>query len=97
MRCIIGVVLFVILYFGSLAIGRQIVVVRAANNGATAKTADRAGGRFVADYHAYLMAGSGLIALAGCALPTLLAPKGITSEAELYEREFRKYQAAGRR
>ncbi len=74
MRCVIGVVLFVVLYFGSCAALREITIARTVANSPThsRRVGERVAYRTLKKYHALVAVAAGLVALGGCALPTLL-------------------------
>ena len=64
MRAIFAIVWFVILYTGALkGAGWAYTQVAAQKTGSTI-IAQRAGKRFAAEYHAYIMAGTGLVTIA---------------------------------
>jgi hypothetical protein len=77
MRCLIGMTLFLVLYFGSCKLLGEIVCTatiandprHSATNGRIAK-AD-----FLKKYHALIAVGAGAVALLGCGLPALLATR----------------------
>ena len=64
MRCVLGFVLFVVLYFGSCTILGEIVH----------KTSGRAAkAEVLRKYHALVAVGAGIVTLFCCSVPTLLA------------------------
>lgn len=63
MRCLVGFLLFVVLYFGSCNVVQQAVTVRSGKAAAA---------RMLKTWHAPIAVVTGLVVLAGCALPTLL-------------------------
>lgn len=84
MRCVIGIVLFIVLYFGSLNVVGEIVRARAlANDPAhSQRLAQRARHEALRKWHAALATGAGIIAITVCALPTVLSRVAERSEAE---------------
>jgi hypothetical protein len=63
MRCVLGFVLFVVLYFGSCAI----------LDGIVRKTSGRAAAvEVIRKYHALVAVGAGIVTLLCCSVPTLL-------------------------
>ena len=64
MRAVFAIVWFVLLYMGALkGVGWAASQVAAQQTGSTVM-AQRAGKRFAAEYHAYVMAASGLVTIA---------------------------------
>lgn len=91
MRCVVGVVLFVVLYFGGLQLLGEIVTARAiANDGYSQKAARTAGAKVVSKYHAVVAVGAGVLAIVGCSLPTMLIRLSERSEQRAYGREFER-------
>jgi hypothetical protein len=74
MRCVIGIVLFIVLYFGSCNLLGEVVKARAlANDPARSeRLAQRARYQFLQNWHAALATGAGLVAISACALPSVL-------------------------
>jgi hypothetical protein len=85
MRCIVGFVLFVVLYFGGLQVFGSIVMARALEEGYSQKAAKRAGAKAVSKYHAVWAVGSGILAIGACCVPTLLIRANERSEWRAYE------------
>jgi len=84
MRCVIGIVLFIVLYFGSLNVVGEIVKARAlANDPAhSQRLAQRARHEALRKWHAALAVGAGVVAITVCALPTVLARMNERTESE---------------
>ena len=76
MRCVIGVVLFVVLYFGGCMV---------LNEAVTAHSGKVAAARVLKTYHAPVAVAAGLVAIIGCSLPTVLLRKSERSEWQEYE------------
>jgi hypothetical protein len=74
MRCVIGVVLFVVLYFGSCKLLGEIVSARSSANNPrqSQKAARSAGAKAVTKYHALVAVGAGAVSLLACSLPWLI-------------------------
>lgn len=74
MRCFVGVILFLVLYFGSCHLLREGVAAMTfrSGQGYTQKESQRAGTQAVKKYHALVAVGTGLVALLACSLPSLL-------------------------
>jgi len=86
MRCVAGVVLFIVLYFASLQLVKEIVTARAiANDGYSPKAAATAGRNAMSKYHAILAAGSGVVSIVACCLPSILMRMSERSERRAYE------------
>ena len=80
MRCVIGFVLFVVLYFGSCTTLGEIV----------RKTSGRAAeAEVLRKYHALVAVGAGIVSLFCCSVPTLLA-KASQREFERLEAEWNR-------
>jgi hypothetical protein len=80
MRCVLGFVLFVVLYFGSCTILGGIV----------RKTSGRAAEADVLrQYHALVAVGAGVVTLLGCSVPTLLE-RASRREFERLEAEWNR-------
>ncbi|HVU85727.1 MAG TPA: hypothetical protein VHD36_00275 [Pirellulales bacterium] len=75
MRCIAGVVLFVVLYFGSCWLLGEAVRITTIRNDPrhSAWAGQSAKAAVLKKYHALVAVGAGLVSIAGCALPTILA------------------------
>ena len=88
MRCIIGLVLFLVLYFGSLKVLGEISTAVAMRNDPGMSQRRRAiGNRTMSKYHAILAAGSLVIAIGGCALPTILLKRNERANWEQFGEE----------
>jgi hypothetical protein len=73
MRCFIGFVMFLVLYFGGCATLKAVV---------TKASGPWVGAQAVTKYHAAVAVGAGIVSLHMCSLPTLLSrPRNID---ELY-------------
>jgi hypothetical protein len=79
MRCVVGVLLFVVLYFGSCMVLKEAVTVRSGKAAAA---------RVLKTYHAPVAVAAGIVAIVGCTLPTLLMRM---SERSAW-REYEDYQ-----
>ncbi|MCE5267331.1 MAG: hypothetical protein LLG00_05545 [Planctomycetaceae bacterium] len=77
MRCIVGLVLFVVLYVGSCGLLGKVVADWALRNGQAYSQRDaiQAGHRAIRKYHPHVAVGVGLVTLLICAAPTLLAKR----------------------
>ncbi len=75
MRCITGVALFLVLYFGSCWLLGEIVRTTAIRNDPRHSTwaGQSAKADVLKKYHALVAVGAGVASIAGCALPTVLA------------------------
>lgn len=84
MRCILGFVLFVVLYFGSCNLLGEIVRARAvANDPAhSQRLAQKARHEFLRVWHAPLAVAAGVVAIGVCALPSVLIKMNERSEAD---------------
>jgi hypothetical protein len=84
MRCVIGIVLFIVLYFGSCNLLGEVVRARAlANDPAhSQRLAQRARHEALRVWHAPLAVGAGIVAIAVCALPTVLTRMNERAESE---------------
>jgi hypothetical protein len=78
MRCVIGFVLFVVLYFGSCSI-LGAVVRKTSGPSASAEALRK--------YHALVAVGAGAVSLLACSLPTMLA-RASRREFERLEAEW---------
>jgi hypothetical protein len=89
MRCVIGLVVFLVLYFGSLKLLSEFSTAIALRNdpGMSQRTARAIGNRTMQKYHAILMAGSLVIAIGGCALPTILLKRNERANWEQFGEE----------
>lgn len=74
MRCLVGFVLFVVLYFGGCALLGKYVATNALQTGQvhSQKAAELAGRQVVKKYHPHLAVGVGLAVLLMCSVPSLL-------------------------
>jgi hypothetical protein len=74
MRCFVGFVLFVVLYFGSLKVLSEGVAAMSLRSGQaySQREAQRVGTAVAQKYHALVAVGAGVAALLACAVPTLL-------------------------
>ena len=74
MRCLVGFVLFVVLYFGGYALLGQYVATNALQTGQvhSKMAAEMAGRHVVKKYHSHLAVGVGLTVLLVCSIPTVL-------------------------
>lgn len=77
MRCIVGIVLFLVLYFGSCNLLGEIVrTVAIRNNPQHSVSVGRAAqANALRKYHALVAVGAGAVTILGCSLPTLLMRK----------------------
>ena len=80
MRCVVGLVLFIVLYFGSCRVLSEAVTVR--HGKATAQ-------RVLKTWHAPIAVAVGLITITGCTLPWLLMRMNERNKW----REFEDYQS----
>jgi hypothetical protein len=85
MRCIVGFVLFVVLYFGGLQVFGSIVTAQALEEGYSQKAAKRAGAKAVSKYHAVWAVGAGVLAIGACCVPSLLIRMNEQSQRRAYE------------
>lgn len=76
MRCVVGLVLFLVLYFGSCKMLKEAVTLRSGKAAAT---------RVLKTYHAPVAVVAGLVAIVGCSLPTLLMRMSERSEWREYD------------
>ena len=85
MRCVIGLVLFVVLYFGSCHVTGEVIGAWTLHNqqGYSATGARELGSQFVGKYHALIAVGAGMVTLLACSLPTMLLRKS-EREAEAW-------------
>ena len=99
MRCVIGVVLFLVLYFGSCKLLGEITSARAiANNPRQSQRASRAAGaKVVTKYHALVAVGAGVVTIFACSLPWLLARMSRRNEWADYAREQSRLTMPSRR
>jgi hypothetical protein len=74
MRCIVGLTLFLVLYFGSCRILYEGVTAMTfrSGHGYSQREAQRAGAEAVRKYHALVAVGAGAASLLACSVPTLL-------------------------
>jgi hypothetical protein len=88
MRCIFGLVLCVVLCYGGIqALYAVATASAAANNpGISQRDAQAAGWEVVHKYHAHVYVVAGLITIAVCSLPTLLAKHTGFNEEEEWHR-----------
>lgn len=84
MRCIIGIVLFIVLYFGSCNLLGEIVRVRtlASDPAHSQRLAQKARHEFLRVWHAPLAVGAGLVAIGVCALPSVLVRMNERAESD---------------
>lgn len=84
MRCIIGFVLFVVLYFGSCNFLGEVVKMQAlANDPAQSqRRALKVRHEFLRKWHAAIAVGAGVAAIGACALPTILMRMNERAESE---------------
>jgi len=96
MRCIVGVVLFLILYFGGCAVlGGVAGAIAGANDPRHAKSVGRvAGANAVTKYHALVAVGAGAVSLLACCLPTLLVKMNERNERRMYADELERSSRA---
>src|SRR5687768_20711 len=94
MRCIIGLVLFLVLYFGTCSQLDDIVagVLQLNDPNYSRAAAMSVGAGVVKKYHAVVAVVVGLVTLLGCALPSLLSGR---SEAEAWSRYDRDVERGG--
>lgn len=88
MRCIVGVVLFLVLYFGGCNVLGAAVAAR--HGGYSHRAAATAGAQAVTKYHALVAVGVGVVAILGCSLPTLLLKYGQRNECEGFDQDQRR-------
>ncbi len=88
MRCIVGLVLFLFLYFGSCKLLREIAGAMAvANDPAHSQRVGRAvGARAVKKYHALVAVGAGAVAFLSFSLPVLLVRSSERNEESAWHR-----------
>jgi hypothetical protein len=74
-RCIAGIVLFLVLYFGSCWFLGEVVRATTIRNDPrhSASAGQRAKADVLKRYHALVAVAAGIVTIAGCALPTTLA------------------------
>jgi hypothetical protein len=96
MRCIVGVVLFLVLYFGGCAVlGGVAGAIAGANDPRHAKSVGRvAGANAVTKYHALVAVGAGTLSILCCCLPTLLVKMNERSEQRMYAEELQRSSRA---
>jgi len=89
MRCVIGLVLFVVLCYAGIRTLDSVMTKRELANDPTMsqRAAETAAWETVKGYHAYVYAGAGLITLALCCLPKLLDRQGSFNEEGAWRRE----------
>jgi hypothetical protein len=77
MRCIAGIVVFIVLYFGSCwLLGEMAQAVAIRNDPGHSVFAGRqAKADVLKRYHALVAVGAGTVTILGCALPTILASR----------------------
>ncbi len=87
MRCIVGVVLFGVLYFGSCALLGEIVRARAVTNHPlhSQKVGTKTRARVLKKYHALVAVGAGVVTIVGCSLPSVLLRMSERSEWRQYK------------
>jgi hypothetical protein len=78
MRCIIGLVLFVVLCYGGIQWLKSYAAARelASDPSLSQRAAETAAWKVVKDYHAYVYVAAGVITIALCSLPKLLDKQG---------------------
>lgn len=94
MRCVFGLVLCVVLcYCGLQTLGAVATAMAAADNPhLSQRAAEAAGWKVVEKYHAVVYVASGLITLAVCSLPTLLARRSGFNKDEAWRHLERTQQ-----
>ena len=75
MRCLLGFVMFVVLYFGSCSVLGEVVAAMTLKSGQgySERGAQKVGKEFVYKYHAVVAVATGIVTLLTCCLPTLAA------------------------
>jgi hypothetical protein len=96
MRCIVGVVLFLVLYFGGCAVlGAVAGGIAGANDPRHARSVGRvAGANAVTKYHALVAVGAGTVSLLCCCLPTLLVKMNERNQWRQYAEELERSSRA---
>jgi hypothetical protein len=86
MRCLVGLVLFLVLYFGSCRVIGEVVAAMTLRSGQgySRRGAELAAFEFVHTYHALIAVGAGALTLLACSLPTLLLKMGQREEWQYY-------------
>ncbi len=84
MRCVIGIVLFIVLYFGSCNLLGEVVRARtlAIDPAHSQPLAQQARAEALRVWHAPLAVTAGLMVIAVCSLPTVLTRMNERSESE---------------